>query len=437
MRLLVEHEHAGLFADPGLGKTACMLEAFLQIRKRHPKWRLLVIAPRHVAHNVWPAEVRKWSQFSHLRVVVLHGSKKEELLGEDADIYVINPEGLAWLATWDWAWPEVLCVDESTKFKHPNTQRFRILRGYLGRFKRRFILTGKPVPNGLMDLFGQIYILDEGLRLGRYITHYRNKWFYQTGFGGYKWAPRESAGPEIQAAIKGITLRLDKREHLKELPEYIDNVVRVTLPPKARAQYNVLERDFIVKLEAGEVLALNAAAMTAKLRQFASGGVYTEGDAWEGVHEAKLDALDAILSEREGSPTLIAYQFNHTADRLLAAYPKALVLSRLTDRQARAALDGWNRGEVEHLIVHPASAAHGLNLQGGSEALVWFDPTYDLEHYDQLIARLWRQGQELQVVNHLLIASDTVDEDIVAATRSKDRAQNQFLAALKSRLLGV
>ena len=437
MRLLAQ-PHAGLFADPGLGKTACMLAAFVALRKAHPKWKMLVIAPRHVAHNVWPAEVAKWSQFAHLRVVVLHGTKKDKLLGEEADIYVINPEGLAWLSTWRWAWPEVLCVDESTKFKHPNTARFRLLREYLGRFKRRYILTGKPVPNGITDLFGQIYILDEGVRLGRYITHFRHKYCYQTGFGGYKWVPHRHAEAEIQALIQPITLRLDKAEHLQELPRYLDNVVRVPLPPKARAQYDVLERDFVLKLKAGEVLALNAAAMTAKLRQMASGAVYMEeGDHWEEVHEAKLDALDALLSEREGRPTLIAYQFRHTAARLKGKYPKAVVLSDLTDTKARSALWDWDHGEIEHLLVHPASAAHGLNLQAGSEALVWVDPTYDLEHWDQLIARLWRQGQPHQVVVHAILATGTVDDDILTAVRSKDRSQNQFLAALKSRLLGA
>jgi SNF2 family DNA or RNA helicase len=417
-----------------------MLRAFTAMKAVHPRWRMIVIAPRHVVHNVWAQEARKWSDFAHLRVAVLHGSKKEEALRSDADIYVINPDGLPWLVQHPWAWPEVLVVDESTLFKHPNTRRFKLLRAQLDRFTRRYILTGKPVPNGLLDLFGQIYILDGGERLGRFITHYRSRYFYQTGYGGYTWRPLPGASEKILEAISDITLRLDKREHL-DLPQYIDNVVEVKLPAPVEAQVRKLERDFVVELAKGTVEAFNAAALTAKLRQMASGAVYSTLEdlealrasrPWSHVHDAKLDALEALLAEREGQPTLVAYQFIHSAERIAKAHPEAVVLSWLSDVKVMQAIEAWNAGEVPLLLVHPASAAHGLNLQGGSEALVWFDPTYDLEHYDQLIARLWRQGQTKTVVNHLLIAADTVDEAVLSALRGKDRAQESFLAALKS-----
>jgi SNF2 family DNA or RNA helicase len=424
-----------------------MLRAFLEMRRAG--MRALVIAPRHVAHNVWPAEVAKWSDFAHLRVAVMHGPRKDEALHEDADLYVVNPEGLPWLlrraAELRWRWPEVLVVDESTKFKHPNTLRFRTLLKVIDRFKRRYILTGKPVPNGLMDLFGQLYILDGGKRLGKFITHFRNRWFYQTGYGGYTWKPLPGADAEIQRAISDITLRLDKREHLKDLPPYLDNVVKVALPAVVAEQVRKLERDFVVELARGTIEAFNAAALTAKLRQMSSGAVYASDleDAerasarrpWAHVHDAKLDALDALLAEREGSPTLVAYQFVHSAERIAKAFPEAAVLAWLSDAKAAETLRAWNRGEVPLLLVHPASAAHGLNLQGGSEALIWFDPTYDLEHYDQLIARLWRQGQAKTVVNHLLVAADTIDEAVVNALRGKDRAQSAFLEALKRHFL--
>lgn len=413
-----------------------------------PGWRALVIAPRHVAHNVWPAETRKWKDFEHLRVEVLHGSGKNDALVRPADVYVVNPEGLPWLLTRakqvgaKWKWPEVLIVDESTKFKHTGTQRFRMLRQILDYFKRRYILTGKPVPNGLLDLFGQIFVLDGGKRLGKYVSHYRSTYFYQTGFGGYTWRPLPGSEEKILRAIGDITLRLDKREHLPDLPPYIDNVVRVALPASTRTQIEKLERDFVVELAKGTVEAFNAAALTSKLRQMSSGAVYI-GDpdeprngragtkAWEWVHEAKLDALDSILAERENQPTLVAYQFVHAAERIVKAIPEARVLAWETDLGAQKLLAAWNRGEVPLLLVHPASAAHGLNLQGGSEALVWFDPTYDLEHYDQLIARLWRQGQAKTVVNHLLVAEGTIDEAVVSALRGKDRRQEAFLKALR------
>jgi SNF2 family DNA or RNA helicase len=325
-------------------------------------------------------------------------------------------------------------VDESTKFKHANTQRFKCLKQILDAFSRRYILTGKPVPNGVMDLFGQIYILDLGKRLGAFITHYRNKYFFQTGFGGYTWRPVEGASEQIEAKIVDITMRLDKRDHLKDLPPYVENIVKVALPHAAMDAYRELEREFILRLAEGEVLALNAASATAKLRQMTSGAVYLDGEdrMWGHVHDAKLDALDALLAEREGSPTLVAYQFNHTADRIRTEFKDAVILSRLADKKAERALEAWNRGDIELLLVHPASAAHGLNLQGGSESLVWFDPTYDLEHDDQLLARLWRSGQKKTVVNHRILAEGTIDEAIVSALRGKDRSQNQFLAALKA-----
>lgn len=444
VEFLMRHPAAGLFADPGLGKTSCMLRAFVAMKATKPKWRALVIAPRHVLHNVWPAEVKRWREFSHLRVAVCHGSRKAEALASDADLYLVSCDALPWLTQQRWRWPEVLVVDESVKFKrHEARTRFKLLRGILDKFQRRYILTGKPMPNGLLDLWAQLYILDGGKRLGQFISHYRQRWFYPTGYGGYSWQPVQSAEREIGEKIADITLRLDKREHLKDLPPYLDNVVRVPLHQHAMEQIRKLERDLLVELERGTVEAFSAGSLTAKLRQMSSGAVYV-GDPeelrsgragqrpWSPVHDAKLDALDAILAERENAPTLVAYQFVHSAERIVKAVPEARVLAWETDRGAEKLIAAWNRGEVPLLLVHPASAAHGLNLQGGSEALVWFDPTYDLDHYDQLIARLWRQGQKHTVVNHLLIAAGTVDEAVLAALRGKDRRQSAFLAALQA-----
>lgn len=413
------------------------------MKREFPRWRALVLAPRHVVHNVWPAEARKWADFAHLRISVVHGTKKAERLADDADLYLATCDSLPWLTSQKWRWPEVLVIDESTKFKrHEARTRFGLLRHHLDHFKRRIILTGKPIPNGLGDLWAQLFLLDGGKRLGPYVTHFRRKWFYQTGFGGYTYAPLPGAEKEILAAIADITLRLDKVEHLKDLPPVVENVVKVALPAAAMAQVKRLEDEFIVELARGTVEAFNAASLTTKLRQMSSGAVYV-GDGsephsgragqkvWSHVHDAKLDALDAILAERENQPTLVAYQFVHSAERIVAAIPEARVLAWETDVSARKLLEAWNRGEVPLLLVHPASAAHGLNLQGGSDALVWFDPTYDLEHDDQLLARLWRQGQTRTVVNHRLIAAGTIDEAVLAALRSKDRRQTAFLAALK------
>jgi SNF2 family DNA or RNA helicase len=457
VRFMLANPAAGLFLDPGLGKTSTSYAAFSILREKGIVRRMLVIAPLRPAHLVWPVEAQKWADFADLKVVVLHGPKKNELLTSDADVFVINPEGLPWLEERFRKWqnaPEMLVVDESTKFKHSRTQRFKLLKKMLSRFKRRYILTGTPAPNGLLDLFGQVYILDLGEALGAFISHYRNNFFVPTGYGGYTWVPRDGADEEIQEKLEPLVVRLSAEDYL-DLPEKVTTVIGVDLPPKAAKEYARLKQDLVLRLKDGEVTAPNAGALTAKLRQAANGAVYADeidGDAplkagafrpTVHLHDAKIDALRDLVDELSGQPVLIAYEFQHDVRRIQEAL-KGLyggdasavpyMGGGVTTRRAREIEGAWNRGELPALPVHPASAAHGLNLQAGGHHLIWFGLTYNLEYHDQLIDRIYRQGQDETVFVYYLIAKRTMDATVLNVLRGKAHTQKALLDALKEDL---
>jgi len=427
LRFILERPAAGLLLDPGLGKSSVML-AGLQIMQQ----KALVVAPLRVCYEVWPREAEKWSNFHDLKVVVLHGPRKEEVLEEDADLYCINPEGLEWLAP-QWSTlddtPKVLIVDESTRFKHAHTKRFKLLRDLLPSFHRRYILTGTPIPNGMIDLFGQVYILDLGASLGRFITHYRNTFFERSGFMGYDWTILPGAEERIYERLRPLALRLDAEDYL-HLPPVITNTLMGQLPPKARAATTQLELTYMLELEGREVTAINAAALSIKLRQITGGFVYDPLGESHKIHEAKIEQLEDLLEEISGQPTLVAYQFDHEG-QALAKRLSAPLLGEKTPKQVRELLEGWNRGEVPVLLVHPASAGHGLNLQAGGRHLIWYSLPWDQEHYDQLLRRLWRQGQTKPVYQHHLVMQDSVDELILTALSRKQKVQDEFLSHLK------
>lgn len=440
IKFLVGQPHAALFLDPGLGKTSAVLAAFKLLRAKRYTKTLLVIAPLRVCQLVWPAELAKWDDFAFLSHRVLHG-KTRTLDGPAVDVYLINPEGLPWLmvelAKRGGAWPfDWLVLDESTRFKNTRTQRFKLLKNHLPRFGRRTLLTGTPTPNGLLDLFGQVYCLDLGKALGRFITHYRAEFFEQTGFRGYEWRLRPGADAMIHARLAPLALSMTADDWLA-LPSRIDNVVQVELPPDARRTYDQLERDLVTQLDAGTLLAANAAAVTIKCRQLANGGVYLEGGSSACVHDAKLDALEELVDELQGSPLLVAYEFKHDLERLRARFGKKTPALRggLSGAEAKKIVDAWNRGELPLLLAQPQSAALGLNLQGSGHNVAWFGLVWDFEVYDQFVKRVWRSGQASdRVVVHHLVARDTVDEAVLVALTRKHRGQRDLLDALKSRL---
>ena len=440
VKFLLARGAAGLWLDPGLGKTAITLQAFTALLAAGTARRMLVIAPMRVCRSVWPREAAKWRQFEHLRVEVLHGPKKDEALRRDADVYCINPEGLPWLLSngrFKDLDCDVLCIDEVTKFKHTNTARFKMLKPVLHRFRRRWTLTGTPAPNGLMDIFGQIYCLDLGHSLGAFITHFRDTYFDATGFGGYTWELREGAEEQIYAKIRPMILRMSA-EGLLDLPKLVFNDIKVELPADAMRAYRDMETRLITMLNDGTtVSAVSAGVAAGKCLQICNGGIYTQDENFKKVtnhiHTAKVEVVEDILEEIQQTPALLLYSFDHDRQRLKAAFPAAPCVADLSDKKADELFEHWNAGDVPLMIAQPQSIGHGLNLQGGGQHIIWYGVPWDLEIWIQAIDRLHRQGSEFShIFVHSILAEGTIDEVVRATLNGKDRTQKALLNALRS-----
>lgn len=435
IQLLLSQAAAGLFLDPGLGKTSTVLATIKILLSRNLIKKVLIIAPLRVAQKVWPDEIEKWEDFHHLRWTVLHGTQKNLKLKLDADIYFINPEGLEWLAKEGSSLldtVDVLVVDESSRFKDSQTKRFKLLKSYLPRFSRRWILTGTPAPNGIMDLFGQAYILDLGRSLGRFITHYRKEFFDQSPYVKYEWTPKPDAFARVTDRISPLVLQLSAEDYLA-MPKLMNLRIPVSLPDSTRLIYDELENEFISWLDNNRAIVASTSAVAGgKLRQCSNGAVYTLQDKWEELHEEKLDALESLLEEFNGSPCLIFYEFDHDRIRIQRRWPNIPVLgSGLSQAEFSALCDRFNAGTVPALLCHPASVGHGLNLQGSCNRAVWFAIPWNLEFYDQAIARIYRQGQKAATVFvYHIVAGGTIDERIMKVLEQKDRIQQDLLTAL-------
>lgn len=436
VKLLLSQGSGGLLLDPGLGKTSICLAAIKILKaKGLIPGGVLVIAPLRPCYSVWPEEIEKWDEFNELTYAVVHGPDKAEMLALDADIHIINPEGLKWLfdpKARRWRNWTVLCVDESTKFKHSSTARFKLMRPHFERFKRRWILTGTIVPNGIMDLFGQIYILDTGRALGRYITHFRNKFFRTEAWDPYTYIPLEGSHEKITDLVDPLVLRLAAKDYLN-MPPVIQENVLIDLPPEAREKYQDIEDEFITQLDEGLIVAANAAVAGGKCRQICNGAIYTNAQHdWTQVHDAKVDALVDLLDQLGGAPTLIMYEFNHDKERLLGKLGNDTpVLGGGTSaEQADGYIRDFNEGKIKYMLCHPASMAHGLNLQKACHHMIWFGLTWNLEYYDQSVARIYRQGQEHPVFVYHILARDTLDYRVMGVLKDKDKTQKLFFAAL-------
>lgn len=430
-----------LFLDMGLGKTSIALAAIYQLKyARFAVRRVLVIAPKKVAEATWQREAAKWDGIGILRMMAVLGTKAQRVraLNTPADVYIINRENVPWLVDYyknDWPF-DMVVVDESSSFKNPSAKRFRALAHMYGHIERMLLLTGTPSPNGIIDLWSQVYLLDRGERLGRTFTGFRERYFTpgeQSRDVIYTYEPKAGAKDSIMSAIGDICVSMRAADYL-ELPELIENVVPVVLDAKARRAYDDMERTMVLELlESGEAItAMSAAALSNKLQQLANGAVYDEERQAHELHACKLDAFMELVEQLHGKSALVFYNFRHDLARLRTV----LSHTGLRVRELRSAADemAWNAGEVDILLAHPASAAYGLNLQDGGSHVVWFGLNWSLELYQQANKRLHRQGQKQTVVVHHLVALGTRDEDILQAINMKEVAQEYVLESLKARI---
>ena len=423
-----------LFLDMGLGKTVCTLTAITELLKTDQISKALVIAPKKVAETTWTTEAAKWKHTKALRVSTVLGSPTQRLkaLNADADVYVINRDNVVWLMErYSFKPPfDMLVLDESSSFKNSQTKRFRALRKSLKSFKRVVELTGTPIGNGLMDLWAQMYLLDQGARLGRTLRQFTSRWFTPdkvNGFVVYSYKALPCAAKEIPEAIADISVSM-KAEDWLELPPRIDNVIPISLGPALKT-YRKLERSYVLSLPETDITAGSAAALTNKLLQLANGFLYTDGHTAVDFHDCKLEALKEIAES--GKNLLVFYIYQHDRERILKAFPDAV------EAKTVESLNAWNEGRVKLLLAHPASAGYGLNLQAGGSTIVWYGLTWSLEQYQQANARLHRQGQKEVVIIHHLVAKGTMDERVMRILAKKDSGQRALLDAVKAVIGGM
>jgi SNF2 family DNA or RNA helicase len=463
IKFLLARANAGLFLDPGLGKTSITLKALSVLKQRRMlEGSVLVVAPLRACYTVWPREIQKWTDFTGLTYEILHGPDKEAALRRKADLYIINPEGLEWLFQVEWdrsrkyavahvppdrlkflaSFLMNLVVDELSKFKAHDTNRHRLMRAVMHIFGRRWGLTGSPAANGLMGLWGQAFLLDGGNALGSYITHYRSRYFIPDR-SGYNWNLGPGNEELIYERLNPLVLRMG--EELLDMPDLVVNDILVEMPAEHREVYHQLEKDMIIALEEDIISAPTVAAAMNKCRQFASGGVYVDAPRLadgrvqpkakrktRNVHDLKTEALKDLVEELQGQPLLVAYDFEQDLERLREAFPKAVFADDLTMAQFSAVEESWNRGEISLLFGHPQSIGHGLNLQGSGHHVAWYTLTWDYELYDQFIRRVYRQGQKhSHVYVHRILMEGTIDEVVAGALAFKQGTQQALFEGLK------
>lgn len=426
---ILYNKRTAVFAGMGLGKTASTLEAIRQIKAVRPSLTVLIIAPLRVAQSTWPDEVRKWDSFKNLRVSVICGSAKarRDALLADADIYTINYENIPWLVEelkGDWFF-DLIVADESTRLKglraRQGTQRAKALAKVAFKSEGFVELTGTPAPNGLLDLWGQMWFLDKGARLGKSFSAFQKEFFYPISRGGgatrwVEWKLLEGSDKRIKRRIEDVSITVNPEDYF-DVAKNIFNDIVVELPREVMRQYRKFARELYLELEGGEeITAANVAVKTGRLLQMASGAVYVEdgegSDAYTVVHKAKIEALASVIEEANGAPVLCAYSYRHEVDRILKAFPFARVL----DKSPQTIRD-WNEGKIPLLLAHPASCGHGLNLQDGGNILVFFSCTWSLELHDQIVERIGavrqaQAGHDRPTFVHYLIAKGTLDEAV-------------------------
>lgn len=436
---IINKKKSALLLEMGMGKTIATLTAiFLLMYDYFEISKVLIIAPLRVASTTWQEEVEKWNHLSLFRISKVLGSEKERVgaLYKKADIYIINRENVAWLVDIIGSeWPfDMVVIDELSSFKSPKAKRFKALKKVRPLINRLVGLTGTPAPNGLIDLWSQIYLLDGGERLGRTLTGYREKYFLPDKRNQmiiFSWKLKDGAEKAIYEKISDICISMKAEDYL-ELPDRINNTVKVKLPKKAEEQYKVLEKELILSLIDSDIVAGSSAVLANKLLQLTSGAVYDENKEVKHIHDEKLKVVDDLVEAAYGKPVLIFYSFKHDRDRLLKHLHKYKPRILNSDKDIK----DWNNKKIQVLLAHPASAGHGLNLQTGGNIIVWFSLTWSLELYNQANARLHRQGQKETVIIHHIIAKGTVDEDVMKVLENKEVGQEELIQAVKARIGG-
>lgn len=422
----------------GAGKTVITLSAVSKLKQKGDVNKILIIAPVRVARTTWPAEIEKWENTKHLTYTVVDGDakKRTRALEQDSDIYIIGKEQVVWLCeTVGKSWPfDMVVVDELSTFKNPQAQRFKALKKQIKKFKRFIGLTGTPAPRGIPDLWSQIFLIDAGNRLGKSIGSFRKTYLIperSNGYIVYSWAVRNGAQKEIEEKISDVVMSLDSSECV-ELPDINYINVPIVLPKTVKKRYDNFKKDLVLELTTTDVSASNLGVLCGQLLQFASGQIYTHDPSLpvETIHDEKLKALSDILTSANGEPVIIYYYFKHELDRIISLLKSNNL--RYSTLEKDSDLARWNNHELDVLLLHPASAGHGLNLQAGGSVLIWYTlPNFNLELYQQANARLYRQGQTEKVRVYHLLVDDSIDVDMMNALQNKEVTQSTLLEALR------
>lgn len=473
MKFLIGQANAALFLDPGLRKTSITLASYKVLRKQGMTTGMLVVAPLRPARTVWPKEIAKWADFEDIDAVILRGPNSDRLVREQHDIYIINYERLDYLfarknpvkkdGTVDvkrWTYyltdagkallehANILVWDELSKMKNSNTLRYALVKPHLHKFARKWGLTGSPAANGLLDLFGQCFVLDEGRTLGPYITYYKSQYFYAVDKAGYTLALLPGAEKAIQERVRPLALRMEAEDYI-DLPKVISHVIKLDFPDDVRKKYDELESELITELRDETIVATNRAVSSGKCRQFCSGAIWLSDidmltgqkrkgvkREWLPVHTVKTTAFTDLVAELQGQQVLVAYEFTHELERLLEIFPDTPYIGGgVSEKRGEEIEAAWNKGDIPMLLGQPSSIGHGLNLQeSNAHHIIHYTPTWDFEVYDQLNRRLLRSGNTSETLHiYHLVMRDSVEESVMVALRSKYKTQKQLLDAIKAK----
>lgn len=444
---IIDNRYCGVFLDMGLGKTVSTLTAINTLMYDYCEiGRVLVIAPKRVTESVWQEEAEKWGHLKHLSFSKIIGSEAQRMkaLNTEADIHLISRDNIAWLCALYGGGPmpyDMVVIDELSSFKSHKAQRFKALRSCRPFLRRLVGLTGTPAPNGLIDLWPQMYLIDRGDRLEKTITRYRDKYFKPGKTNGhivYSYTLCENSEKLIHQKIGDVCISMKADDYLT-MPLRTDNYIELRMPPALLQKYQEFEKESVLEVidsdgDKSEVSAVNVAALSNKLLQFANGAVYEvtpEGDRKvHEVHNVKLDALKDIVEDANGQPVLVAWTFQFDRDRIM----EHLKAYKPRELKTNKDIEEWNASKIQVLLAHPASAGHGLNLQAGGNIIVWYGQTWSLELYQQFNARLYRQGQQKGVVVNHLVVKGTHDMDVIRALQSKDKKQNNLMSSIKAKI---